>query len=587
MLTDEDVARSGYDTRFKMNPPLRGEADRAGARLGPRRRDDRLRRDGPRAAPRRREGDGVRGGAVRRHRPRDGALRPPRRPRRPAPPLALPPRRGDVDRPGAPLRPAVRDARRGRPGRRRPLLDVALDDRASSLPLPLGELPVGREDAAGAASSGPSSAGARSTGSGGPAAERPADAGRRALQPSEPPPPCPSTDASAVSAPAKRIVLVDDSTRSTPPRGGRSSRTATATGSPSRRTRTRVEALAQLGPDVDLLLVDLEMPVLDGRSVARLAKERGVSEKRIVIVSGARRRRAPPPLPAGGLPRGHQQDRGAAAERLPDDPRQHRLPALMEGSRALEAAVEAARRAGDLLLGYFGSLDPSEVEEKGRNDVVSRADRESEALVKEILLGAFPGDLFVGEEGGVDGIGRGRPRLDRRPARRHGELRPRLPALGRLDRADGGRTERRARPRRRLGPGQERPLRRREGLGRVPERPPRPGGAARRPRGRRARDRLPVPDPGADRHLPPGLQGGLPRGPVDPSRRERGARPRLRLRGHLRRLLRAGALAVGLGRGGGARDGGGRASSPTSTAAARGASAATSSRPGLPFTRRS
>jgi|KBSSwiStaDraftv2_1062776.scaffolds.fasta_scaffold00040_79 dihydroorotase len=28
-LTDEEVARSGYDTRFKMNPPLRTEADRA------------------------------------------------------------------------------------------------------------------------------------------------------------------------------------------------------------------------------------------------------------------------------------------------------------------------------------------------------------------------------------------------------------------------------------------------------------------------------------------------------------------------------------------------------------------------------
>ena len=75
----------------------------------------------------------------------------------------------------------------------------------------------------------------------------------------------------------------------------------------------------------------------------------------------------------------------------------------MEGSRALEAAVEAAHQAGDLLLGYFGSLDPAEIEEKGRNDVVSRADRESETLVKEILLGAFPGDLFLGEEGGAAG----------------------------------------------------------------------------------------------------------------------------------------------------------------------------------------
>lgn len=75
----------------------------------------------------------------------------------------------------------------------------------------------------------------------------------------------------------------------------------------------------------------------------------------------------------------------------------------MESSRALEVAVEAAHRAGELLLGHFGSLDPSDVELKGRNDVVSRADRESEALVREILLGAFPGDLFVGEEGGVVG----------------------------------------------------------------------------------------------------------------------------------------------------------------------------------------
>lgn len=75
----------------------------------------------------------------------------------------------------------------------------------------------------------------------------------------------------------------------------------------------------------------------------------------------------------------------------------------MEGSRALDAAVEAARRAGEVLIGHFGSLDPSEVEEKGRNDVVSRADRDSESLVKEVLLGAFPRDLFVGEEGGVAG----------------------------------------------------------------------------------------------------------------------------------------------------------------------------------------
>jgi CheY-like chemotaxis protein len=84
---------------------------------------------------------------------------------------------------------------------------------------------------------------------------------------------------------AKRVVLVDDS----------SAYAASWKGIFADRYGERVvfesyqdpvEALSHLGPDVDLLLVDLEMPVLDGRSVARLAKERGVSERRIVIVSG-------------------------------------------------------------------------------------------------------------------------------------------------------------------------------------------------------------------------------------------------------------------------------------------------------------
>jgi myo-inositol-1(or 4)-monophosphatase len=70
-------------------------------------------------------------------------------------------------------------------------------------------------------------------------------------------------------------------------------------------------------------------------------------------------------------------------------------------SRAVDAAVAAARQAGELLLGSFGSLAPADIQEKSKNDLVSKADRESEALIRSLLLGAFPGDRFLGEEGGA------------------------------------------------------------------------------------------------------------------------------------------------------------------------------------------
>ena len=94
-----------------------------------------------------------------------------------------------------------------------------------------------------------------------------------------------SQPAPSVATPAKRVVLVDDS-----PAYAASWRGIFADRYGDRVVfeafQDPVAALPRLGPDVDLLLVDLEMPILDGRSVARLAKERGVSEKRIVIVSG-------------------------------------------------------------------------------------------------------------------------------------------------------------------------------------------------------------------------------------------------------------------------------------------------------------
>ncbi|MGZ5426192.1 MAG: inositol monophosphatase family protein, partial [Thermoanaerobaculia bacterium] len=71
--------------------------------------------------------------------------------------------------------------------------------------------------------------------------------------------------------------------------------------------------------------------------------------------------------------------------------------------RPVDAAIAAAREAGEVLLGHFGRLDPARVEEKSKNDVVSIADRESEAVIRRVLLGAFGADRFLGEETGLTG----------------------------------------------------------------------------------------------------------------------------------------------------------------------------------------
>ncbi len=72
-----------------------------------------------------------------------------------------------------------------------------------------------------------------------------------------------------------------------------------------------------------------------------------------------------------------------------------------ELARRFEAAQAVAREAGDLALGHFRNLEALEIEEKGHQDLVSRADREVEALIRRRLADAFPGDAFFGEEGGL------------------------------------------------------------------------------------------------------------------------------------------------------------------------------------------
>jgi myo-inositol-1(or 4)-monophosphatase len=65
----------------------------------------------------------------------------------------------------------------------------------------------------------------------------------------------------------------------------------------------------------------------------------------------------------------------------------------------IETATAAARRGGDVLLSYWRNLPQSSIEQKALNDFVSRADRESEAIIVETLLASSPADSIVGEEG--------------------------------------------------------------------------------------------------------------------------------------------------------------------------------------------
>jgi myo-inositol-1(or 4)-monophosphatase len=65
----------------------------------------------------------------------------------------------------------------------------------------------------------------------------------------------------------------------------------------------------------------------------------------------------------------------------------------------LAVAVDAARIGGEILTRLYGSTDLG-AEEKAKNDLVSRADRESETAIVAHILGAFPDHSILAEEGG-------------------------------------------------------------------------------------------------------------------------------------------------------------------------------------------
>ncbi len=72
-----------------------------------------------------------------------------------------------------------------------------------------------------------------------------------------------------------------------------------------------------------------------------------------------------------------------------------------EITHRVHEAKGVAKKAGLLAQTHFQNLDRLEIEHKGLQDFVSEADRSVEALIRDELLSRFPGDRFIGEEGGV------------------------------------------------------------------------------------------------------------------------------------------------------------------------------------------
>lgn len=66
----------------------------------------------------------------------------------------------------------------------------------------------------------------------------------------------------------------------------------------------------------------------------------------------------------------------------------------------LAEAERIVRKAGRLARHHFANVAELRVERKGIQDYVSAADREVETVIHDELARAFPGEAFLGEEGG-------------------------------------------------------------------------------------------------------------------------------------------------------------------------------------------
>ena len=67
----------------------------------------------------------------------------------------------------------------------------------------------------------------------------------------------------------------------------------------------------------------------------------------------------------------------------------------------INIALRAGRRAGRVILRAMDRVDTLQVEEKGRNDLVSEVDRQAEDLIVDTIHKAYPTHAVLGEEYGA------------------------------------------------------------------------------------------------------------------------------------------------------------------------------------------
>jgi len=66
----------------------------------------------------------------------------------------------------------------------------------------------------------------------------------------------------------------------------------------------------------------------------------------------------------------------------------------------LNTAVEAARKAGNIIIRQFGQLDRLKVQAKARNEFVTQVDERAEQAIIELIQQRYPDHCFLGEESG-------------------------------------------------------------------------------------------------------------------------------------------------------------------------------------------